>query len=113
MPVNNNKLGKRVRYYREFRGMTQDELGREANISRDFIVKMEGGKRLPSLDTVVDVANALKVSADQLLVDSLVTTQPDVNPKIMEIMIECNETEEKILLRSFKEFRRILEEFGI
>ena len=113
MPVNNNKLGKRVRYYREHKGMTQEGLARDSHITKDYVIKLEGGKRMPSLDTFVDIANALQVSADELLSESIERKQPEFNPKILELLVECNETEEKILLRSFKEYRRILEEFGI
>ena len=113
MPVDNNKLGKRVRYYREHKRMTLDGLARDSHITKDYVIKLEGGKRMPSLDTFVDVANALHVSADELLAESIDKKRPEINPRILELLIDCNETEEKILLRSFKEYRKILEELGI
>lgn len=51
--------------------MTQDQLSEKAGISLSFLGHIERGSRKSSLETLVSLANALEVSADYLLQDSL------------------------------------------
>jgi len=64
-------LGKRIREQRKKARMTQEELAEQAEISNSFMGHIERGTRKASLDTVVKICNALKVSPDYLLQDSL------------------------------------------
>ena len=65
------KLGERVREQRQLARMTQEQLAEKAGISFAFVGHIERGTRKASLDTVVKLANALKVSPNVLLRDSL------------------------------------------
>ena len=51
--------------------MTQEQLAEQAGISLSFLGHIERGTRKASLDTLVGIANALKISTDILLQDSL------------------------------------------
>ena len=64
-------FGKRVRQQRKLAQMTQEQLAEKAGISFAFVGHIERGTRKASLDTVVKLANALKVSPNILLQDSL------------------------------------------
>jgi len=58
-------------------GLTQKEVAERAGISLPFYGHIERGTRKASLETTVDIANALGVSTDMLLQDSLdVMTRP-------------------------------------
>ncbi len=52
---------------REMRGLTQAELGSRAGIAAASISHFETGQRIPSLDSLIRVADALDVSVDALL----------------------------------------------
>ena len=65
------KLGKRIQMYRRMANLTQMKLAEAVECSDGHIGQIERGKGIPSLDVVVKIANVLKVSLDQLLVDSL------------------------------------------
>jgi len=52
---------------REQRGLTQTELGTRAGISAASVSHFETGQRLPSLESLVRIADALEVSIDSLL----------------------------------------------
>jgi len=69
------KLGNKIRMHRKLKGMTQEQLAEQADISLSFFGHIERGTRKPSLDTLVDIANVLEVSPDVLLQDSLVSTR--------------------------------------
>ena len=64
-------LGKRVRTQRKLQDMTQEELADAINVSTSFIGHIERGTRKLSVETLVSLADALKISCDMLLQDSL------------------------------------------
>ena len=65
-------IGKRIRQYREERGMKQEDLAKLTKLSVTYIGMIERGERLPRLDKFIDIVNALEVSPDLLLADVLV-----------------------------------------
>ena len=71
-----NKLGKRVRSRRTALNWTQERLAREIGVSTSFIGHIERGSRKASIDTLVQLANAMEISTDALLSDSLENKMP-------------------------------------
>ena len=69
--VDYKDLGHRVRTLRRMKDLTQEELAEKLDISASFLGHIERGTRKASLDTVVKLSNALKVSPNFLLQDSL------------------------------------------
>jgi transcriptional regulator with XRE-family HTH domain len=61
------QLGKRVRALRQQRGISQEALADLAEIHRNYISQIEGGKRNLSFFNVVKIARALKVSPSKLV----------------------------------------------
>ena len=61
------QLGKRVRALRVHRGISQEALADLAEIHRNYISQIEGGKRNLSFFNVVKIARALKVTPSKLL----------------------------------------------
>lgn len=65
-------MGKRIGYFRMQCGnITQEALASKINRSREFLAKIEKGTEHPSVATLVDIADALCISVDNLLIDSL------------------------------------------
>lgn len=64
-------LGLRIRTQRRLIGMTQEELSVAAGVSCSFIGHIERGSRKLSIETLVSISNALNISCDALLQDSL------------------------------------------
>lgn len=62
------KLGANVRKYRKIAGLTQGELAEIIGCSNSHIGQIENGRGVPSLDTMVKIANALGVMIDQFVV---------------------------------------------
>ena len=62
-------VGKRIREYRLANKMTQVMLAEKTGLSEMAIYSYETGKRLPSLEPLVLLSNALNVSSDDLLCD--------------------------------------------
>ena len=55
------KIGKRIRHYREKKGLTQRELAKLINVSERTIGNYETDTRTPHLDLISMIAKALDV----------------------------------------------------
>ena len=60
-------LGRRIKEQRKLMGLTQKELGEIINVTKVSICCYEKGTRTPTLDTLLDLANALNVEFTYLL----------------------------------------------
>jgi len=66
------RFGEKLRTLRRQRGMTLKELSRELGFkSHSYISTMEFGKKKPSVELVVKIADLFGVTTDQLLNDDL------------------------------------------
>ena len=113
MAIDYISVGKRIKYYRMKANLSQEELGERLHLSRKHISVIELGSSSPSLDTLVDLANKLAVSADDLLVDSLEHHTSTADTELHRLLLDCNEIEEQILIRTVKELKAILYGLGI
>ena len=113
MAIDYEALGKRISNARKQVGITQEALGEQLNMTRKHISVIETAINRPSLDTLVDIANALNVSADDLLVDSLTHSASTADSEIHRLLLDCNTTEQEILTRTVKELKAILYGLGI
>ena len=113
MAIDYEALGKRISNARKHTGITQEVLGEKLNVTRKHISVIEAAVNRPSLDILVDIANALNVSADDLLVDSLSHSASTADSEIHRLLLDCNTTEQEILTRTVKELKAILYGLGI
>ncbi len=60
-------FGQVLRSLRRNAGLTQEQLGFEADLERNFISMLELGQRQPSLMTVFRLAKVLKISPAKLI----------------------------------------------
>lgn len=61
------KFGQRVRYERLKRGLSQEELAEKASLHRTYVGMIERAEKNITLINIEKVANALEMSADELL----------------------------------------------
>lgn len=61
------RMGKRIREYRERRGWSQEELAARAKISRPYLGRLETGRQDPRVSVLLRIADALRVTVDDLL----------------------------------------------
>lgn len=60
-------IGDNIRWRREAKGMTQQELGNRCGVSDAMVCFYERGQRMPSLPTAAALADALGCTVDELL----------------------------------------------
>ena len=61
-----DQLGMRIRFLRNERGWSQEDLALEANINKNYLSDLENGRRNPSLDILERIANAFGISLSEL-----------------------------------------------
>ncbi len=67
-------IGRNKRKYRKAKKLRQEDLAERAGLNTNYISAMERGEKLPSLETFIDIVNALGVSSDMLLADVVETS---------------------------------------
>ena len=63
----NTDIGQRIRNVRESLGKTREQIAEAAGISAQFLFYIETGRKSMSAKTIVNLAKALNVSTDYLL----------------------------------------------
>ncbi len=60
------KVANRIREFRKKSGMTQEDLARELNVSRQTIISIEKGKYIPSLPLALRMSRYFGCPADEM-----------------------------------------------
>lgn len=66
-------LGDRIKEVRKQQGFTQEQLAEQVDITLEYISQIERGLKVPSLQVFIKLVEALDVSADYLLRDTVST----------------------------------------
>lgn len=73
--------GKIIRFLREEKGLTQEELARMAGVERDQLSRYETGRRKPSVERAIRLAQALQVNVEIFFGNDVsIVTQSNPNP---------------------------------
>lgn len=113
MPVDYESIGRRIKHYRTEKRMSQEELGQVVAVNNEHISRIESGKKNLSLELLILIANALDVSADDLLTDNLKHSSSPVGTEIHDLLLDCNHDEKAILTRTLTFLKGLLSEFGV
>ena len=121
MAIDAKAMGKRIKAARQKAGLTQEQLAEIIDVSVVHISNMESGTGNPSLNTLVNIANVLGVSTDELLCDSVVFCKPVFQKEMNENVADCNDFELRVLtyilksakaaIRDDQEFRKTVDEY--
>ncbi len=88
MKVDPKERGKRIQQLRKDKGLTQEELAAQFNVSPNLIAKIECGLRQPSIDFVVDCVNFFDTTVDYIVRG--ITKEDEIDSQLQQIdkMIE-------------------------
>lgn len=62
------QIGKNIRYYRNLRGISQDNLSYASNVCRGYFGRCERGESHPSVATLYKIAKALRLPLYKLVI---------------------------------------------
>lgn len=92
-------VGQRIQNARKKCGLTQEQLAERVNLSAPHIGVIERGGAPPKITNFVAIANALGVSADELLGDVLEHTENTECKLIYEEIKELSPNHRAVVLR--------------
>lgn len=105
MELDYQAIGIRIRRLRKARGLTQQALAEQAGQEPSNISHIERGATKLSLPTLVAIANALGVTADQLLCDSLEASGTVFQQELLQILSGCTQAELRIVTETVRALR--------
>jgi len=91
-------IGKRIRVNRHNVGMTQETLAEKVNVSPPYISRIENGSSSPSLQTLVDICNALNITIDDLMQESLPAARRRIGSQLDELLVHCTSAETNMIV---------------
>lgn len=102
MELNYKAIGKRIKIARIRADMTQEKLSEIVDISPSHLSNIETGTTKVSLTTLTSLANALSVTANDLLCDNIVKATVPICKDIQRILDDCDEYEIRIIRDSIE-----------
>ena len=101
-------LGKRIRDIRKKKGLTQALLAEKSGVEPSNVSHIERAATKLSLPTLVSIANALEVSLDELVYDSLIKNAHISISSIDALLDDCTATELKAIAEVIKTTKAVL-----
>ena len=98
MTLDQFALGAKIQAFRKKRRLTQMELAEKIDRSPTYLSYIENGSKGMSLETLINMANALQVTADDLLSDSLENHSSFFNHAFAGLLQDCTSYEQYVLL---------------
>lgn len=96
MTLNYAIIGKRIKKARKRMRITQEQLAEIIDKSPSYVSYIETGKKSMSLETLVDIANALHVSSDELLAFNIEYPN-EVKDEFSSILEKCTTYEKRVI----------------
>lgn len=109
MELDYHAIGIRIRRLRKQQKLTQQDLANLSHLEPSNISHIERGATKLGLPTIVNISNALGVTVDALLCDSLPHSRLPFENEAVDILLDCSHTELRIItemMRSLKESLR-------
>ncbi len=108
--MNYELLGRQIRKQRKLKNYTLEQLAEKLEVSTTFIGQIERAKGIPSVETLVKIANVLEVSIDSLVFGDL--NAKSGNTHFINSIADLTETftskEKELILKNieiFKDFK--------
>ncbi len=97
MELDYRAIGKRIKIARIKADLTQERLAEIVNVSPSHMSNIETGTTRVSLTAIVAIANALCVTVDDLLCDSVKEARMPFEKDIADILEGCDEYEIRMI----------------
>lgn len=100
------KLGEKIRQTRMNCGITQEKLAEMVDISTNFMSLIENGRNM-SVETLVKIADALGVTVDYLLSDTMEVHGDKIMTQIAQNLSTLSDDEKLFFLNVIKQYKNI------
>ena len=89
--INYKAVGRRISQCRKKKDLTQAALSEMLNVSESYMSQVEKGVAKVSLGRLSSIADALGIDIAYLVSDHIITTNPEINTEIIEIIKDWSE----------------------
>ena len=110
MKIDYKLLGRRIQELRKAKKVKQMGLAKMTGFSSQYISQVETRRKQVSLQALLQIAEALDVTADTLLVGNQKERKNDYDCDINAIISDCNLYERKIVCGIASETKKLLKE---
>ena len=110
MSLNYRAIGKRIMTIRKHNHLSQLTFSELIDKSPTYVSYIETGKKSMSLETFVQIANALCIPADILLAEQLTGSVVAASQEITTLLKDCSEFERLVIIDSLKSLKSALRE---
>ena len=101
-------LGKRILEWRKQFGITQESLAFIAEMSVPYLSQIENGKKKPSLETLLAVANGLGITLDEIMTGNQLSHSSDYQSDIDYLLYDCSPEEKRLLYETIKSLKQTI-----
>ena len=106
--IDYKEVGRRIRYYRRRKGITQEQLAFEINTSAAYLSNIERAIKKPSLQKLILISEVLEITIEDLISLEQKSYEPD--PGGLERIAKfCSNSDKKRLIDNLFEIISILE----
>ena len=110
MGLNYCAIGQRIREIRKNNQLSQAMLSELIDKSPTYVSYIESGSKSMSLETFVQIANALEIPADLLLTEQVKGSSMVASQEITMILTDCSAYERFIIIDTVKTLKEALRE---
>ena len=107
MKLNYRKIGEIVRAERKRRGWTQEVLAERISVSPQYVSQIENGRANISLEKVVELATAFRISTDTLL-GSRKGSWKEEQTRAEKILQDCTNYEYEVIIGLMESTKKVL-----
>ena len=108
MNIDYISIGKRIKEIRLAKGLSQEKLAEKADLSEPHMSHVETGNTKASLKTIVNIANALEVSVDELLCDNVIHSKHIFEKELANLLADCTDIEIRAIVEIAKSAKNAL-----
>lgn len=103
------KFGYRLKQFREEQGLDAKDVAKTAGITRQYLLSVENGSRIPKLETAIKIMNAIGISADNAFMDTVVSSHVARACYLEERLLKLSPARQRLLLDLIESTIRALE----
>lgn len=108
--IDYKSIGLRIKAARQQLHYTQEQVADLYDVSIQHISNIENNKTKVSLPLLIEIANVLKVTLDDLVCDTLQHSEAVYVKEINDIFETCSIDEKRLLVQSLKSTKKLLDE---
>ena len=91
------QIGLKIAYYRKLRGLTQEQLAEQTELSNIYISHIENSRSIPSLETLMKLCGVLQVTPDELLLGTNPRLQNYLQEEIIQKLAYCTPKQRRLI----------------